>query len=145
MRQSFLVSHIPRSAHPHFQSPLPLLTLGSIHYFYSILAVTILLFLLKSLVHYPLVNVHLHLFLFLPLFQTLLHHTSRSTNTHTPTSNTISLPTGLIDLSSHSPAPIIMPTASLRQPYTSMHAYTFNTPYSCYICYAYSLNTNPYT
>uniref|UniRef100_A0A2N9EEY0 Integrase catalytic domain-containing protein n=1 Tax=Fagus sylvatica TaxID=28930 RepID=A0A2N9EEY0_FAGSY len=35
------------------------------------------------------------------------------TNTHTPTSNTISLPTGLIDLSSHSPAPIIMPTASL--------------------------------
>jgi hypothetical protein len=38
------------------------------------------------------------------------------TTTHTPTSNTISLPTGLIDLSSHSPASIIMPTASLDSP-----------------------------
>uniref|UniRef100_A0A2N9H2P5 Reverse transcriptase Ty1/copia-type domain-containing protein n=1 Tax=Fagus sylvatica TaxID=28930 RepID=A0A2N9H2P5_FAGSY len=38
------------------------------------------------------------------------------TNTHTPTSNTISLPTGLIDLSSHLPAALTMPTASSDSP-----------------------------
>ncbi len=77
MRQSFLVFHIPRSAHPQFQPLLHLLTLGSIHYFYSILVVTtlwFLLLLLMSLVKYPLVNVLLQLFLFLHLLQTSLHH-----------------------------------------------------------------------
>uniref|UniRef100_A0A2N9FVX7 Reverse transcriptase Ty1/copia-type domain-containing protein n=1 Tax=Fagus sylvatica TaxID=28930 RepID=A0A2N9FVX7_FAGSY len=68
---------------------------------------------------------------FLPRFQTLLHHTSIPQTTHTPTSNTISLPTGLIDLSSHSPAPIIMPTASLDSPTAATSAMpTTSTPIS---------------
>jgi hypothetical protein len=52
------------------------------------------------------------------------------TNTHTPTSNSISLPTGLIDLSSHLPAALTMPTASSDSPTPTTAMPTPSTPHT---------------